>query len=260
MLRPFGGVNENAGALTASSSAALLTSHASSANTKGSYTQLIASTARATEGMILQIRGFNTERFLIDIAIGAAASEIVVVPNLACAVVSNSCNLAYIPLAIASGVRVAARVQSNALSNQIQLQLFLIHGLPGLHRATTYGADTANSRGTLATASASLNTKGNYAELTASTTNPIKILYVCSSPGTTTAGSVLCDIAVGAAGSERVIISNLYIRHATANRTNDIGGAVGPFPVDIPAGTRLSACIQSNVASVESGVSILGLD
>ena len=54
-------------------------------NTKGNYVQVIASTARDYDGVIpvaLNCSASLTDRFYIDLSIGAAASETIIVPDL----------------------------------------------------------------------------------------------------------------------------------------------------------------------------------
>lgn len=86
---------------------------------KGAYTQLIAATAAAYSALLIVIAltdgGANNENYTIDIATGAAASEVVVVPDLRalCASATKGVVAYYLPLRIQSATRVAARGANN---------------------------------------------------------------------------------------------------------------------------------------------------
>src|SRR5690349_20677747 len=82
------------------------------AHVKGSYAQLFASTGFDATGFYAQIvRSVNPGRtFLVDFATGAAASEVVILGNLAQAVgddVSGGASLYNVNLPIAASTRVA---------------------------------------------------------------------------------------------------------------------------------------------------------
>jgi hypothetical protein len=93
------------------------------ANTKGAYTQVAASTAKHWKGFILCVAHHDNAsiggdfRYLLDIAVGAAASETVVIPNMHYAAGDFTDNimdgLRYIPFPIPSGSRISARSQCN---------------------------------------------------------------------------------------------------------------------------------------------------
>lgn len=131
------------------------------AHTKGSYTTLIASTAAAGVGLYLGINDVNNQpvrRWLIDIAVGGAGSESVVVANLfyQSQEFSPSGAVVFLPIVIASGARVSARVQcSEASASAISVSAAIVKSstqMPGgFTTCTTFGADTANTRGTVIT-------------------------------------------------------------------------------------------------------------
>lgn len=96
----------------------VVSAHAS-ANTKGSYTTLIASAAKNIHGLWLQVAdgaGFGTiYETIMDIAVGAAASEVVKIPNLLVGhhyQLYQAVGMMYLPLFIAAGSRVSARCAS----------------------------------------------------------------------------------------------------------------------------------------------------
>lgn len=247
---------ETAGADTATSSSIITTGGA--ANAKGVYQTIIAATARPASGLLLNVRPITT-RHALDIAIGAAASEQIIIPDLLFADAAENITPIFLPISIPSGVRLAARSSSSTASGTCRVQALLMHGEAGRYgRGTTYGFDLANTRGTVVTAGA-VNVKGAYAVLSASTANPIRALYVMFSGGTLAAAhSGLADIAIGGAGVEFVVVANIMWRHASVTSVKP--SVIGPFFVDIPAATRLTAKVQTSTASQDVSIAILGLD
>lgn len=107
--------------------------------------------------------------------------------------------------------------------------------------SNTVGANTAASLGTSVTASGSANTKGSYAQLTAST--PFLAAWLLVEAMTNTNGSTqLVDIAIGGAGSEKVIVSNLMVQGP-----RDLFCV--PLPIQVPGGVRLAARTQAATGS-----------
>jgi hypothetical protein len=100
------------------------------ANTKGSYTQLIASTSFDASGFLLALRASTVSRtYLLDIAVGAAASEQVVLPNILVSVGTGSAlptDLVYLPMAVKAGQRIAARCQSATASAAMTVGVYLV--------------------------------------------------------------------------------------------------------------------------------------
>lgn len=95
-------------------------------NTKGSYTQLIASTPRDYCGIFIG-PDMNTAQtvaqLLLDIAIGAGGSEVVIVPNWSQPPFSDKMARGFVPVSIPAGTRIAARCQSPTASATIGLSL-----------------------------------------------------------------------------------------------------------------------------------------
>lgn len=125
---------------------------------------------------------------LLDIAIGAAASEVVIVPNLAVGykdgfVPGNSSGLTptyyAIPVRIPLGSRVAIRCQSAVTVATVAIELTL-GNLPTSRLAPTavvdIGTNLATSQGVTITPSGSNNTKGVWVDITTSTTMPFSAL------------------------------------------------------------------------------------
>lgn len=108
--------------------------------------------------------------------------------------------------------------------------------------------------GTTLTPSATANTKGAYAQLTAATTVDadavmIRINYSMAAAGTST---MLVDLAVGASGQEKIILPDL---HATGLQFAQVTSNF-MLPLQIPKGTRIAARCQTTGASSTNTVNI----
>ena len=97
------------------------------ANTKGSYTEISAATSSAWKGFWVSISSSNSagNRFLVDIATGAAASETIIISNMYCqpGTTGFGVQALWMPMSLAAGVRVSARCQSNGASGTVQVSL-----------------------------------------------------------------------------------------------------------------------------------------
>lgn len=239
------------------------------ANTKGSYVELIASTSHDAETLILTIpsgtflSGANTAT-LLDIATGAAASEVDLLSNLAIGGWSIRMPIV-IPIHIASGTRISARVQGAEASKTISVVASLRS--TGDNQAvptacTSYGITTGISGGVSLTAPGSTNTKAAYTQITASTSSAHTRLLVLvhTSQSNATASTGLIDIATGGAGSETVIIPDIHFA-LTATEEIYSAGAAMAFTVAVPNATRLSARYQSTstAAGAQPKVALYGL-
>jgi len=110
---------------------------------------------------------------------------------------------------------------------------------------TSVGANAATSLGTSVSPSSSANTKGSYAQLTASSPIDACLMIVEVTPASAALGAYAIDIAIGGAGSEVVIAPNLVVQNAFSLTIPH----VFVVPVQIPAGTRIAARCQSATAS-----------
>jgi hypothetical protein len=113
-------IGESAGYLTASSVGTTLTASAS-ANTKGAYAQLIASTAKRSVCMVVCIgqTGAIDQKFMVDIATGAAASEVVLVSDLGIWYSNDQVTVGTIAIMIPPATRIAARCQCNVTGSKV---------------------------------------------------------------------------------------------------------------------------------------------
>jgi hypothetical protein len=246
---------ETIGATTASSLGTTVTSNAS-ANTKGTYAVLSASTSDACDGVIVVIgRTSVSTDFLVDIATGAESSETDLISNLP--VQSRSSVFTtpafYIPVPISAGTRITARCQSNTGGASCTVLCYLIsfdnvHVDSDTTAIVTYGATTADSGGTSIDPGGVANTKGSYVEITSSTTADAKFIIPMvagQNNAIRTGGSWLLDIAKDS-GPEVDIISNLYFDTHT-NTDSILPTVYPPIPVEVSSGTRLAVRAQSDI-------------
>lgn len=242
------------------------------ANTKGAYTELTASTS--ADGSFWYVAALASslvnQAYLLDIATGAAASETVIVANIPvyAGAASGSTASFIVPIDrdIASGTRLSARCQSESGGSD-QLFVWILHqdrALSSLSTVATYGANTATSFGTAVDAGATINTKGAYAELTASTSADHNVLVlIVTNPANTgpAIANFSLDIATGAASSEVIIVPDIAIR---SDQSGDwFFPSVVRLPVDtISAGTRLACRCQSTTNDATDrvlSVALLGM-
>lgn len=233
------------------------------ANTKGSWTQVVAATTDEWHGFYVQmtttgVSATNTAR-LVDIGIGAAGSEVVVVADMSMGHYSVP-HAVFIPLLIPKGVRVAVRSAGVIASDGKSVA---IHGIAGVgacppwiyRRCTTYGTDSANSRGTAVNLPATANTDGAWTQLVASTTYDHRAFMITVGLGrggtTVTACNAAFRIGVGGSGSE-VDLTNYAWQYVSGTSENYDPGRVPRWTAQqhsVPAGSRLSVAAKGNTAS-----------
>lgn len=252
----------------ASAGAAVATS--ASANTKGSWVEIITTTPYDAAGIFVTFYAdsINPRDYLLDIGIGGSGSEVVLVPNIAYSLIGSvrqTCSL-FIPVAIAAGQRVSMRAQSSTGSQTLLAQIVLIGATlksTELYQvAQSLGSNTADSGGTSIDPGASTNTKGAYSELSAATSN--KIDWVCILLGgqansDRTTARWLFDVAIGGAGSEQVILADMQF---SCHSTPDAIVGWYQLPLSIPRGSRVAARAQCDINDATDrlfDISIIGV-
>lgn len=230
-----------------------LTATGATPHTKTAWTQYIASTASAANLLLYSPAGnvYATDSsVLVDIGIGPAGSETVIVPNLPVGswAFSNIPPIT-IPVRIPAGSRVAVRAQTGSASRNIYNYISV--WASGDHELTpssvdVIGGDTATSRGV-----AMSGASGSWTQITASTAQPYQAFLVVPSNGQTAGinANFRLTLGVGAAGSETPIGSVLFNQSSGGNLgpTSQIAYAYVVIGRPLPAGQRLS--IQHNIAS-----------
>ena len=224
-----------------------------SANTKGTWDEAIASTSEETYWVKLILStpsGVTDENYLIDIGVGAAASEVVQIANIPIFINSIGQLELLMPITIASGARVAVRCQATAGAQSINYMLFLSND-DSFGTSTsneTWGALTASSKGTDVDPGGTDNTKGAYTELVASsgiTTDYMILICGNSDNNGQVTQQYLLDVSTGAASSEVVSIGNMQFYSSGSERES----SSFHFFNTIASGTRVAGRCQSNAAA-----------
>lgn len=232
------------------------------ANTKGDYVELEASTSADAVGLLINVSrpNDNNVRFAFDIALGAAASEVVLIADLGFrtdARQQTSFNI-FIPCNIPAGSRVSARCQSILSTSSFDVSCMLLIGSSATATVTdTLNFDSAQSGGDFVDLGpVSANVKTAYLELNASTSEAYTsvILIVVPFLASATDSTMLLDLATGAAASETDVLSNIAFSIDASADMDMI--QIGPIPLNVAAGSRLSARLQGSVAGAGDGVRI----
>jgi hypothetical protein len=116
----------NAGSVTSTSTGTTIT-NSGTAHTKGPWVQLLASAPFSASFLLITGAPSTAFSITIDIGIGPAASEYVLVPNLHFfGLTAGSITCFSFPTSIDLGQRVAARMQNGSAGGTLSLMLMLI--------------------------------------------------------------------------------------------------------------------------------------
>jgi hypothetical protein len=220
------------------------------AHTKGAWIQLIASTPYDAYGIWVSIEGLSANNtntaYLVDIGVGPAGSEQVVLPNLDAWGADSTgwaIRLYWFPVYIPAGSRIAARGQSVTASKTCRVMVALDgvpwYGLWGVGPVVDYGTNLTISAGTSITPAQ--NAFGTWTQIgTTTRDHTFWAVGVDLLDRSTTGNNVyLVEIGVGPSGSQRSL--GFYrIRVSTAETFST------PFPLfisslPVPSGTAVWA-------------------
>lgn len=240
---------------------------AGTANTKGSWVQLVAATDFDVSMIALMT---NTAFFvtatqvggLADLAIGSAGNEKVIVSNIAIGGAAVNSTF-YLPIFIPKGSRIAARIQAETASRTwtILSPPLLWPYAPGHFKpgnvCRTYGSNTATSYPTaVATGASSWATPTEIAAVTDLPIRWISLSHGVMTTNVTSAASITYRVMVGSAGNEKVVVPIAAHIFANSNEAWDQRNRNFFFPVNIPAGVRLSVSGNAAAAVSEWGVAL----
>jgi hypothetical protein len=241
-----------------------------SANTKGAWTEVVASTSATTTAIAVIVGGVQSSSAntatLVDVGVGASGSEQVVAANIA---VGGAVRLAtrdlsglwvLLPVAVAAGSRVAVRIQSVVTGGKtasVQCRLFqwgTDFGVPTI--VDVLGTSTATSQG----ASFS-GASGTFTEVVASTATAYTAIGMVPSTHNSSILSIAgyLEVAIGAAGSEVVfgVVECFFWNQEGVS--SSMSGTSPLFARNVPAGSRLS--VRHNIAANPDryGVTLIGI-
>lgn len=227
------------------SSALVNVAASSTIHTKGAWIELVASTSAAANWLQIVTNnnsvGTDTSS-LIDIGLGAAGSETVLISNATAGYTTtgavNLLSSLLLPISIPAGSRIAARSQSIISSRNVPVSVAtLSDGLTSPSSIDTLGAVTASSRGT------NLPSNNIYVQIVGSTSREYQAILMMPTGGgssTIATESSTYILGIGASGSEVALDDRVF----GSNSAEIIGwSALGTVPLwwgNVPAGSRLA--------------------
>lgn len=235
----------------------------SGAGVFGSWVTIVSSTACDVGTLQIFIDSLGNGYFgTVNIGIGAAGSEQIVIPNLifdACASVWE------FPLEIPAGTRIAAQYAASAASGYTAfVGVCYCEGGPivgaGISAFDAIGI-VSNETGTPVNSASSANTYGAWTQITGSASNDYYalLLMVDTELNTAAQSAGKIQIGVGASGSE-VMLFDAKAFQGYHEPTAGVLPVMIPKWFQVPAGTRIAARFQSaNSSQTTIGCSLIGL-
>jgi hypothetical protein len=258
-------VHTSGGIVSASSSGTTVTT-GGSAHTKGSYSSIVDPIPNGVSGFWLVVQqASDAHRWAFDVALepSGGGTATILIPDLWVGWKGgHGASRVKFNLPLPAGLRLSCRAQSTGTTakNSFVSVIMCRNGLlapPPYGKVTAYGVTVSGAtRGTEVDAGSSTDTKSAYVQISSSTANRIHQLYVSAGFPTSRSGTpalsgrayFLADIAIGAAASEEIRIADLPLAVDEHSDSMNGGPIIGPFDVDIPAGTRLAVRMQSSTA------------
>lgn len=248
--QPNGGVrNECLGATLASTNGTTVTAGGAGFQ-KGNWVTL-GTTAFAYEYFVLEyFANSSNQHYAVDLAYWDGSAQTVVLADdvfngVAGRFASEGQQHGEFPVHIPAGVELRMRSASTGAGATIQamIQGFSkgLRGMPGFSRCHYIGQVSIDP-------GASINTKTRQ-QLIASTAYAYKALGLRGDPVDTSRAAAargIFDIEMGASSSEVVIVPNIALAWG-ANVDMPQDGRLALYPVDIPAGTRMSVNSQCSI-------------
>lgn len=230
-----------------STTSRIVVTPSATAHTKGAWTTVFATLPVGVTGLFISTVQSSAQffpRMLVDIGIGAAGSEVVVVPNL---VISSFDQYrdggkhSILPIALPPNQRLAIRMQTDlANPGTFTFELTCQRGTPmtpvgGL--ITTYGVNTATTLGTNVTAGANF-AHGTAVQFVASTPYRSRGLAITmfGSDGATDGYFIGSRVVYGAT---TVVASPTFNHCVYGLETRGSHQMINFVPCDIPAGSDL---------------------
>lgn len=223
------------------------------ADTKGAWTEIVSASNNTENSDNVAVELFPQHsineahrNYLVDVALGEAGSEHVIIANLGLigtqAIGDEANGYIYnLPLKIPAGVRISVRGQSSLASSSFHALIRrLVGGYPGFGKTITVGADTSDTSGVNATVTSAGSWQA-WVEMTSSLSENIKgfVISRIKEDSSWTNGALAMQIGVGSAGNEVVIAGPYTMVTNGANETMTL--PTTPFlPIPIASGERVS--------------------
>lgn len=215
-------------------------------HTKGAWTEIVPAAAYSFDVGMVVVRIQNVSAsatntaMLIDIGVGAASSEQVLLPNILAG--GNGSSPYWFPIFVPGGTRISARCQAAVAGGDTASVNVDLYGGPGVashplvyYAAENCGADTATSDGVTLTV-------GSWVQLKSATDyDAVAAVPMFAVGGTVAGANNTINVGIGASSSEQVLIDKVKISTNTSEAVSD-ATPTGLLPMDfrIPAGTRVA--------------------
>lgn len=229
------------------------------ANAKGSWTEVAASTARDGNGLVVQLyasSGSNRD-YLLDLAVGVSGSEQLVVRNLFFSSRNpdqEAMTLSIPRFHIPKGSRLAARLQSSVGSSVVGIAVMAgvgrTVGGPLLQRTRTYGdVESSATSGTSIDPGGSAHADGSLVQLVSSLaldTYALSLFIGNQKNSSRVTGTWLLDLLLGAANDEQPLIDDIFLESHVSPDTV-VTSETFWFTDPIPKGSRVTARSRSSI-------------
>jgi hypothetical protein len=225
------------------------------ANTKGSYAQLVSSLDFDAQLLIVNFATGATAATdtsaLVDVAIGAAASESILIPDLLAGWAPPTADAGsprhYIfPLYVPSGSRISARVASVVASGTVACWVSLYGGLSDSEawwcgeQVVAYGITSASSKGTTVTPGAS-NAEGSWTSIGTTSQDHKAVVPGIQLADTTAASNTGVTLDIGIATASTSILRENYRAGYDASERLSQYGVWWPIMEPVASGDVLAA-------------------
>jgi len=216
-----------------------------STGVKGAYVELIASTTFASTWMILQVFSrFTGGPVLLDLAIGAMGSEVIILDDQYTAWRNVSggsgrgSSLSF-PMTVPLGSRISVRVSDTNVAVVHEMTLTISD-----ETRPVAVSSSSDSSGVVIVSAGVVDTYGAWAELIASTTLRRRWIVVSMFQDIAFRPAEL-DIGIGSAGNEVPIMKDLPFQKSDGD--DGVSSSVYfSLPIDVPAGTRIAARVKDD--------------
>lgn len=249
---------ENQGKTAATSRGTTITA-GGSADTKGTWVNLGAATSFAYETIMVCMTRPNASDIVIDIGISDGSNRWVLAADLrfaALRVVSEPTCQIVVPVHVPSGAQLSARCASSVGGAACDVLVIGsssgLGGAPGFSRCVALFT-FSTARGVAIDPGAAANTKGAWAQITASCPNDIGAMFGLighnGDVARAAAAAMLLDIGIGAAASEFVLYPNASLKWSTVTDGPTNCPRIPVFACNVPATTRIAARAQCSITT-----------
>jgi hypothetical protein len=219
---------------------------AATVNTFGS-TVTLGTASFDYDGFFVSVQSNSNASCLVDIIINTGGSDQIIVPNIPSPQVSGGaitqCGSGLIPVRIPAGALVKAKVQSATVSATVNVSLVGFQGDENTSLGFRGLAGCTDITGSVPTNSLTMTSSTQTApvQVQLSTQNRIAGLFWSYSTKGLSAGSlgIAMQVGWGTAGNENWLFTALL-------SISTLPILQGPYPCDLPAGTRLVVRAQAS--------------